>query len=339
MRSRLTTLGGGSDRATRLRLSDLFLRAVVAWEYPPVAMCRVPGPAPALLVAVVSGILSLGSLAVAQPVRLTCWDGQSTGILHAFGHRVKVDWCDLDGACDGRCMGDARTPREVRCFLRIGGLTCSAHGPEPDATSLPYPGCPANFLIPLTKQLKTHRVLLSNGRVAVRCLPARQCPTTTTTSTLPPGIPDLTGDWIVSELDASDDCTPSPGVDFSMDHRLKMFQLGTDVVAFGDIINGNGTVSPDGFALDEPDCCSTRVYNFGVHLSGTIPSASGVASLTLEWTFSHLGPSAGPPLCHRTAHAVMSRVPVPCTRDEDCINMDVCSRCEAGNCALAPRFR
>ena len=252
---------------------------------------------------------------------------------------MKVDWCDLDRACDGRCMGDARTPREVRCFLRIGGLTCSAHGPEPDATSLPYPGCPANFLIPLTKQLKTHRVLLSNGRVAVRCLPARQCPTTTTTSTLPPGIPDLTGDWIVSELDASDDCTPSPGVDFSMDHRLKMFQLGTDVVAFGDIINGNGMVSPDGFALDEPDCCSTRVYNFGVHLSGTIPSASGVASLTLEWTFSHLGSAGAPPLCHRTAHAVMLRVPVPCTRDEDCINMDVCSRCEAGNCALAPRFR
>jgi len=301
-------------------------------------MRRVPVPAPVLLV-VLFGILSLGSVAAAQPVRLTCWDGQSTGVLHAFGHRVKVDWCDLDRACDGRCMGDARTPREVRCFLRIGGLTCSAHGPEPDATSLPYPGCPANFLIPLTKQLKTHRVLLSNGRVAVRCLPARQCPTTTTTSTLPPGIPDLTGDWIVSEVDASDDCTPSPGFDFSMDHRLKMFQLGTDVVAFGDIINGNGMVSPDGFALDEPDCCSTRVYNFGVHLSGTIPSASGVASLTLEWTFSHLGPAGAPPLCHRTAHAVMLRVPVPCTRDEDCINMDVCSRCEAGNCALAPRFR
>jgi len=249
-----------------------------------------------------------------------------------------VGWCDLDRSCDGICTVVVPSPHDVRCYVLFGGSCGGGGGPEVGSPVVPV--CNASVAIPLT-DVRPRRTLFA-GRVVARCRPPASgaCPATTTT-TLPPGVPDLTSDWIVSELDASDDCLVPPSFDFSTQHSLSLYQLGTALGTLGDAVNINteGAVSPDGFTLDSGDCCATQNYDYAQRVSGTLPSPTGVAWLTEEWTFSRLGSPGGAPVCRRTAHAVMVRVPHPCTRDTDCLVPNPCSRCVAGNCVLAPVFR
>jgi len=275
--------------------------------------------------------------ATARVVLLTCRDGGSD-VVQAFGRRVKgLGLCDLDKACDGICTFNAPYVHGLRCAL-VGGPDCSAGPcvtPRRAATTMLGRHCPdpiPRYAISLTAG--RHRRTFNKGRVVVRCLPAKHC--TTTTSTLPPGIPDLTGEWTVTETDSTDTCTVPPDPDFVAlypHYQLILTQVGIDLLACG--FAGETTVSGEGFTVDSGDCCSIRNYNFAHQLTATLPGSNGIARVTDEWEFSPAGPRGGPIVCTQTAHAVMFRVAHPCQQDADCFESDGCTRCVAGNCVLA----
>src|SRR5438045_3616146 len=105
-----------------------------------------PRAAGALLVALLaaSGVPP----AAGGPIRITCQDGGSVGVLQAFGRRLRVGWCDLDRSCDGNCTVVVPSPHDVRCYVLFGGSCGGGGGPEVGSPVVPV--CNASVAIPLT---------------------------------------------------------------------------------------------------------------------------------------------------------------------------------------------
>jgi hypothetical protein len=184
----------------------------------------------------------------------------------------------------------------------------------------------------------------------VRCRASTQC-TPTTTTTLPPDIPDLTGEWTLIELDATDDCPAAvkttPFAFLPEHHTVRVLQDGTRLFhCGGDVLVtqfAGSEVTADGFTFDTGDCCGwgNRDINFNVGqtLSATLPAENGTASVTQQWRISAGGPPGGPLVCTRTSHAVMSRIVHRCDVDEQCLDFGGCHRCIGGICLPAPECR
>jgi len=171
-------------------------------------------------------------------------------------------------------------------------------------------------------------------RYVYRCRPARDCAATTTT-TLPPGVPDLNGDWTLTRLVARDTC-PEP---LASGGSLAIQQVGGRVALCGSgFINPvESTVSAGGFAVDSGPCCGVSSPRFGLYayreqLSAFAPLGADELTVTEDWSFTPDGSPYGRSPCEFVATSALRRVRRPCVTDADCYQTDACSRCRGGAC-------
>jgi len=183
-------------------------------------------------------------------------------------------------------------------------------------------------------------------RLVLACRATLGCATSTTTTTLLP-IPDLTGDWTITNMAVADSCPPAVGAFFATPtNTLRLAQDGmrlrgcVDGLAFHE----GGAVSASSFDLDTGNHLEIILqgydYDFSRHLSGTLPATAGQIALMQRWSFTP-GPQApsGATACTRTVTGVMTAVAPPCTTDLDCIDRDACARCVGGVCRWLPECR
>lgn len=302
-------------------------------------------------------VILIPATAAFAVVHVTCRDGDSTARLQQGTHHAKYPLCDLDNACDGVCTFSF-LPECVSCYLKLDENTCS-----PDAAAFACPPavhtapCPPDDPVyavalrgtkPRTRVVRTPR----EGRLApkvfvLRCLPPKdgQCAASATTSTtLPPGTPELTGDWTLTETSIMDTCPQGVTTPIGMqlhDHpEVGIDQIGTDLMACGaGIMQTSGTLSPTGFLLDTGVCCSvsgrpTGYYNFSQRFSGALPLQGDQTTVLGQWIFTPNGSSPGRASCSRTSTAILQRsAPHLCQTSADCIQLDPCLRCTSGTCA------
>ncbi len=197
-------------------------------------------------------------------IRITCEDGGRQGSVDGFGRWRRLAICDLDLSCDGICTVAVLSPRDARCLL-VDPRPCELRGPQPTEAADAGADCNRQFPgngIPVGAS-RSQRTFFG-GRVTVRCRPSGQC-TPTTTTTLPPGIPDLTGQWTLIGLDATDDCPAAvesiPAFTrFPEHHTMQLLQDGTRLFHCGSEIFATqfavSDVTADGFTFDTGECCS-----------------------------------------------------------------------------------
>jgi hypothetical protein len=289
-------------------------------------------------------------------VHVTCRDGGKTATLERGNVLSRYPLCDLDAACDGVCTFSFQ-PACLSCYLNLTlspGPVCSPDASEVCAPAIDPAPCPprtALYAVALTGAKPRTRVVRfpRDGRIArsvvvLRCLPAKRehCATTTTT-TLSPGLPDLTGDWTLTETTVSGDCPPGltePVGTLLHDHpEIGILQTGNALEACGDgIVQTAGELSPSSFSFDTGMCCgrsdatSMELYDFSQRLSGQLPGPGGVISVMGEWNFKRDGSPPGGASCTRTSQALLVRSQHACQTNADCIAIDPCLRCAAGSC-------
>ena len=280
-------------------------------------------------------------------IRVTCEDGGSA-VIAGFGRRfASGGTCDIDHSCDGICTFALNVPC-MRCRL---GRGC----PNPDVAAAECldhtePPCPSNIrtlAVPAFAARHPARpgrrtVRIGGRRLALTCRPQRACAATTST-TVPPGIQDLSGDWTIIDQVVSADCPPGVAEHFPGPHPLRIEQTGTELraCADGDLpFYDGGAVSPSGFTLATGNCCGVsngdQLFDFSRTLSGTLPAGAGGIAVTDRWSFSE---ERGPVTCSRTATGTLVADSVPCAAQKDCTQRDACTRCEAGSCRRIPACR
>jgi hypothetical protein len=280
-------------------------------------------------------------LAVASAANVTvrgrCRDGGDAEF-RGFGRRVKAaGMCDVDRRCDGFCTFAVNAPCLVRCRLERG---CRS----PDTA---YAICNPDFAAPCPSSVPTvavragerKRVTIGRTTFALRCEPGDACSSTTTT-TLPDGVPDLTGDWVLAEFLTADTCPSGTSVRFVRGHVLRLEQAGSVLRGcldqFGNFHDG-GTVSPSGFVLRTGKCCSIvgdgLSFDYATEISGSVPSAPGGLPVSHRVDFFPFpsGPGADP-VCGVAAAGLMSRAGPFCSLDAECTVLDACTRCIEHTC-------
>jgi hypothetical protein len=217
-----------------------------------------------------------------------CHDGGAGVTVQRGSRRLRTTGdssvCDVDQACDGVCtfvIDQAYLP----CYLGlcssddVAGVGNNAMPPCPSSYTLHQP-----YAVDIMGRRSRTRVVRypRNRRVPARvavlhCLRGRRadCAATTTT-TLPPGLPDLTGDWTRTVTGSGSNCPPE--VDAFLTSlvtsvpNVGALQMGTGIntcaagaVSAGiDPISG-GTVSSEGFVLKDsgsigpPPLCRTTI--------------------------------------------------------------------------------
>src|SRR5438046_1971525 len=242
-------------------------------------------------------------------IRVTCEDGGSA-VIAGFGRRfASGGTCDIDHSCDGICTFALNVPC-MRCRL---GRGC----PNPEVAAAEClddtePPCPSNIrtlAVPAFAARHPARpgrrtVRIAGRRLALTCRPQRACAATTST-TVPPGIPDLSGDWTITEEVVSADCPPGVA-ELAGPHPLRIEQTGAELRACADrdrpFFDG-GAVSPSGFTLATGDSCCVsngdQLFDFSRTLSDTLPAGAGGVAVTDRWSLSE--DSGGPFTCSRTA--------------------------------------
>jgi hypothetical protein len=270
-------------------------------------------------------VILLSATATFAVVHVTCRDGDPTARIQQGSHHAKYPLCDLDNACDGVCTFSFWRSC-LGCYLKLGENTCS-----PDAAAFACP--PAVHTAPCPPDTPTYAVSLRDtkprirvvrtpreGRLApkvfvLRCLPPKpgQCAANTTTSTtIPPGTPELTGDWTLTETSVVDTCpqgaTSSIGVQLHDHPEVGIDQIGTDLMACGvGIVQTSGTLSPASFLLDTGVCCSVGPYDFSQRLSGALPLRGDRTTVMGQWILTPNRTSPGIAPCSRTSTAILQR--------------------------------
>jgi len=180
---------------------------------------------------------------------------------------------------------------------------------------------------------------VGGAKFALRCQAGSHCSGTTTT-TLPDGIPDLTGDWVVAESVTADTCPGGTNMRFIRGHTLRLEQIGTELNGcldrFDDFHDG-GVVSATGFVLRTGKCCSIGSdefsFDYAVELTGSLPSSPGGLPVTHRVeAFPYNTSSDENPLCTIVGGGTMSRLGTLCSQDSHCALVDACTRCVANLC-------
>ena len=250
--------------------------------------------------------------------------------------------CDVDHACDGICTF-AFEDRYAECLVRkpftrhcppsIGELT-SAPGLAPCPSGVPH------YALTWESQTSTRRVVKHGGvRFMLRCLANASCGTTTT-STLPPGLRDYSGDWEVTIAPVRNDCPAGLEGVVNRPSQLMVVQQGTRLSGCGAISTSKGTVSESGFVLAlKPNCC---FYNGsmgrGARLSREFQATIDGKRMQVvdRWDLVPLPPLSPQP-CEIVAWGTMERLVTPCQNDRECLErVDTCSRCIGGTCIRRP---
>ncbi len=291
-------------------------------------------------------LLATGLPAAAGTIHLTCHDG-GDAVGRGFGrHFRSAAFCDLDARCDGICTFSLN-PSCLQCNLGRGCPSpdsyyeaCADHADFPCPSTFPMLAIPTRPGRPLRVGRRCHRL-----RVVLTCLAAADCPSPSTTTTLPPGLSDLTGDWTITNTVVADTCPPAVAARFAAPtHSLRLAQQGTLLLGCvdGSLFSDGGAVTSSSFDLDtgnhlEIIAPGSYDYGFSRHLSGTLPATSGQTTVMQRWTFTP-GPSAPPGEvpCARTVGGVMTPIAPACGGDADCIEREPCARCVGGACRWLP---
>jgi hypothetical protein len=270
-------------------------------------------------------------------MKLVCRDG-GDAVARGFGrHFLSAAFCDIDRRCDGICTFSLN-PHCVAC--RLG------HGcPSPDSFEVT---CFEQYEFPCASAFPTLAISVRAGKPArarrrhlvLTCRPARDCASSTTTTTLQ-GFPDLTGDWTITNMTVADDCPPAVGARFATPtNAVRLAQEGMQLRGCMDAqaFHEAGTVSGSSFDLDTGSHMEIVLpgsfdYDFSRHLSGTLPAMDGQLAVVQQWSFTPgLEAPPGAVACTRTVTGVMTPVGPPCTTDLECIERDACARCVSRAC-------
>jgi len=270
-------------------------------------------------------------------------------VARGFGrHFRSVVFCDIDQRCDGICTFSLNA-HCMACRLGHGCPSpdsfveaCTDNSEFPCASDFPTFAIAAGARKPAHIHRKFRRIHL-----VLTCLAATDCAASSTTTTLPP-LPDLTGDWTITNTAVDDSCAPAVGDRFAAPtNALRLARDGNSLQGCADglAFHEGGTVSGSSFDLDtgkhlEIILLGSYDYDYSRHLSGTLPVTGGQVAVMQRWSFTP-GRQAPPgaTACTRSVTGVMTAVAPPCTSDLDCIDQDACARCVAGACRWLPDCR
>jgi hypothetical protein len=304
------------------------------------------------LIVVPTFIALAASSALARRYHIICIDG-GVGLVMVGGRGFAVPkMCDVDRRCDGICTFAVNTS----CLACHFGRACSP-GSFISACSEDWePPCPSDIPTyavrdtrggPANPRFGRRRLRIGRARVVLDCLSGGLCSTTTTT--LPPGVPNLSGDWVFAEESVTHDCPPAVAAvlerHIEPTHPLQLEQNATELIACTDRFwpyHRGGIVSASGFSVDSGECCSIiedeAAVRYTRRLSGVLPTIDGRLRATEEWDLdSDADPNVS--ICTRTAVGTMTRTGSSCTVDADCIGDDACTRCLEGRCTRVPGCR
>lgn len=330
-------------RHTRRSRSRVCLKPSGAWYTYAVNRRMRPGSAGCLSMVVLIATCVATSSASAfrfQTFRVTCRDGERDVVISSGERRKKAHgFCDVDRTCDGICTF-ALTAICARCWVKPCGdpasILCADREP-------PCPSRKSYFALPVVPGRTTRSVQVLEYPIGVpatfklRCRAARQCLTTTTT-TLPHDVPDLTGDWRIAEASVSDSCPPGVAERFA-GRDLRLLQTGSELLACGEAIivaRAAGEVSPMGFGVDTGPCCSILIqngfYDFSQRLSGDLPAMDGRVAVMEQVDLIPDGEPQGRSPCSITVAGKMLSTMPACATHADCISVNACYRCASGRC-------
>jgi hypothetical protein len=287
---------------------------------------------------VVLAFATFPTAAAAARVRVRCEDG-GTSRFTGFGRSFRAaGMCDVDATCDGICTYALNEPC-TRCRL---GRGCPSPGSfeqacSPDYFDAPCPSSVPTLAVALKPGAKRGRGKVRIGKTTFllrcrrKCVPAEPRP----------GESSLTGKWIVDETVAENTCQANIGGDFVRQHVLTLEQEGADLHGcIDEHLNfyDSGTVSATSFDLRTGECCSLVAddysFDYAEQVSGVLSPTTDVIPVTHRWDFYPFAPGHGTtPVCSLTATGTMTKVTHPCSAHTECITIDACTRCVAGECA------
>jgi hypothetical protein len=144
----------------------------------------------------------------------------------------------------------------------------------------------------------------------------------------------------------SDPCPPWVGPALARLTTVRILQSDSQVSVCGPFLGAvsSGPLTPSGFDLDAGDHfglgSGSTLYNLRETLSATLPAVGSTVDVVRRDFLTTLGPSDTiVPVCERTAGGTMVRFTMPCNLHTDCLGLDPCSRCVAGQCWTDPRCR
>lgn len=284
-------------------------------------------PLGSLLVVLV--VLSINP-AAAVTVRITCRDGSPNARVASKGHhRTLPTVCDLDGAVDEVCTFYSEGT-VLKCAIN-GGPGCQDVSDDSSPPPCPFSSSPIALPLGHTGHAAKRIRVVKNGRFPsdrfiMRCLPSRQ-PEGTTPSTTLPGVPYLSGVWMLADNNLVGSCPPGAQTP-AIGPSIIMQQMGTSLAscAMG-YLNLTGEMSEASFTFNP----NLQIGEWMDTVSGMV-LPSGDIAVTERWNLRFA-------TCEDVRTGVMTRDEPSCVSHQDCIRLlGPCSRCLRGRCQSQPPF-